>query len=104
MKELIERLLIAANKEADALEHLTAKNNDLERLHAAVTIQVTQRQHKIDKLIAERDALKADAAKYLALLNCVRKNLANGMSKSIQLLQAKTIWEEVGTAIQGAKT
>ncbi len=62
MKDLIERLLITANKAAtlqeaaDELQRLTAKNNELERLHAAVTIQVTQRQHEIDKLIAERDA------------------------------------------------
>ena len=66
MKNLIDStrqfandLADALEQQADEIERLTAENAELERLHAAVTIQVTQRQHKIDKLTAERDALKA---------------------------------------------
>ena len=71
MKNLIDStrqfandLADALEQQADEIERLTAENAELERLHAAVTIQVTQRQHKIDKLTAERDALKADAERY----------------------------------------
>lgn len=43
---------------------------------------------KVDLLTEERDY-------YIALLNCVRTNLSKTMPKSIQKLQAKTIYEEL---------
>ena len=65
MQKLIKLLHDPASdvsrKEAiNGLEYLIKENSELERLHAAISIQVTQRQHKIDKLTAENSALHTE--------------------------------------------